>query len=100
MNRRSRPKTDSRIQIINAEPARTAIRVRDTGLHTNPVANAQMFYLASSFDDRACSFVSQHHRRLYYEGPNLPEFVVMDIAAADPDRVNCDLHIMRTDCNR
>jgi hypothetical protein len=44
-------------------------RIRDTRLHTNPIANAQMFYLASHFDHRAGSFVRLTHWPLGLPSP-------------------------------
>src|ERR1700739_26423 len=94
------PESNGRVEVVNSEAGSTAVRVGDAWFHADPVTNAQGFYLASYFDYGAGGFVPEHHRRFHNKGPNLTVFVIVHIAPANTDRVDRDLHVMRSHGNR
>ncbi len=44
--------------------------------------------------------MAQHHRRIHDEGADAAVGVIVDVAAADPDRVDLDLDVARPDRQR
>src|ERR1700677_4524107 len=96
----SGPESDSRIEIINSQPASPAVWVRDTWFHADPFTNPQILYLVSHFNDGAGCLMSQYHGRLDHERSDLSVFVIMDVAAANTNGVDRDFYVMRTQRGR
>ncbi|MOA45324.1 hypothetical protein D3C78_1677130 [compost metagenome] len=54
-----------------------------------------MCYLGTGFDHRSRRFVPEHHGRIDDEMTDLAMSIIMDIRAADADRMGADKHILR-----
>jgi hypothetical protein len=69
--------------------------LRNTRLHANAVAYAQMRDLAARFDDHAGRFVAQHHWFFDFERSDASMRVVMNVTAAHTDGMNLYLDVAR-----
>ena len=59
MNGRGRPETNRRIKVVDAEPGRAAVRIRDARFHTDPVSGFEVLHLEADFHHRTGRFVTQ-----------------------------------------
>jgi CheY-like chemotaxis protein len=97
VHRRSCPEPNGRIEVVDAEPARAAIWVRDARLHTDPVSRFEVLYLGANFHHRTGGFVAQDHRLFDHKWADSAVFVVVYVAGADAHGVNGYLHVMGSD---
>jgi hypothetical protein len=84
-----------RIKIVDAQLGRLAVGIRDARLHTDPIADGQMFDSLADVGDGAGRLMAKNHWLSHHKGPNGPVGIVVDIAATDADRVDGNTHIMR-----
>ena len=56
--------------------------------------------VAADLDDRPRRLVAEHHRRIHHERADLAVRVIVHVAAADADRVDLHLHVVRPDLLR
>ena len=96
MNWRRRPEGHARVDVVQAESRRSGGEIGHARLHADPVALAQVLHLRADVDHDPGGFVAEDHGRLDDKRADPPVRVIMHVAAADSDRVDCDLHVVRT----
>ena len=57
-------------------------------------------HIGADLDDRARRLVAEHHRLAHHERPDPAVRIIMHVAAADADRVDLHLHVVRADILR
>ena len=68
--------------------------IGDARLHSHAIARLQVAHRGAHFDDDAGGLVPEHHRRVHDERPDPPVLVVVHVAAADPDGIDGDAHVV------
>jgi hypothetical protein len=99
VDRRSRPKPNGRVQVINTQSSGSAVGIGNTRFHADSVTDSQILHLLADFDERSGGFVPQNHRSVHYERSDLPILVIVNVAATDPDRFDLDPDIVWTEFN-
>src|SRR5208283_1974852 len=93
MDRRRRPKADLGIDVVHADPGSAGRRIRHARLHADAVALLERGHFGAGLDDDTGRLVTQHHRRPDDKITDAAVGVVVDVAAAYADRVDCDLDV-------
>src|SRR6516164_265305 len=96
----SRPEPYGRIEVIDAEPTRAAVWVRDTRFHTDPVSRFEVLHLGADFHHRTGGLVAQYHRLSDHEWTDGAVLVIVYVTGADTHGVNGNFHFMGADFQR
>src|ERR1700682_1669650 len=83
VHRRSCPEPHGRIEVVDAEPARAAVWVRDARLHTDAVSRFEVLYLGANFRHRTGGLVAQDHQLFDHKWADSAGFVVVYVTGAD-----------------
>ena len=96
MHRRRRPEGHVGIDVVDAEFRGARGEIGHARLHADAVADLQPGHARARLDNRPRRLVAQHHRRLDDERANAAVGVIVNVAAADADRVDGDPNLAGT----
>ena len=92
---RGGPEPHGRVEVVLAQPRRAAARVRDAGLHADPVAGLEFGHGRADLDHLARRLVAEDHRLLDHERADRTMRVIVHVAAAHPDGPQRHPHVAR-----
>jgi hypothetical protein len=88
------PKANRRIEIVHAQAAGFAVRIRYTRFHTNPITGFQIGDSLPNLQDYPGCLVTQYKRLPDHKRTNCPVLEVVYVAPADPDSLQLDQYIL------